>query len=358
MDSSIPRCILLVVLIIVGGFFSGAETAYSYCNKIRMKTLADDGNRAAAKVVAITENFDKTLVTVLIMINVLHVAASTVATVLAVGLMPKNTELATLLSTVVMTILVFFVSETIPKSFAKENCDRFALVSAVPLWALIVVLTPISFIFTKLGDACKKLFRSEKEEPSITEDEFSDIVEKVEDEGVLEPEESRIIQSAVEFSDVTVQDILTPAEQVVAVEKDMDEEEIVALLKDEKFSRVPVYDRDFSHILGILQTREYIVAVLNKPAGSDEPIPLKDYLKPAYFVKPEMTMDALFESLGRRHTHFALVANSRGAMQGVVTMEDLLEELIGGEIYDEVEEVAEEVAEEESASGKEAGSHA
>lgn len=334
MDSSIPRCILLIVLIVVGGFFSGAETAFSYCNKIRMKTLADNGKRSAARVVKITEDFDRMLVTVLIMINVLHVAASTAATLLAVSLLPNNTELATLLATIVLTILVFFVSENIPKSFAKENCDNYALFSSSVIYFLMLVLTPFSFLFTKLGDLLKKLFRSGEHEPRITEDEFSDIVEQIQDEGVLEPEESRIIRSAVGFSDVKVKDILTPVEEVACIEKGLEPDEIVALVREKKFSRMPVYDHDLSHIVGILQTKEYLTAYLNQQEG-DEPLELKNFLQPAYFVKPDMNLDALFESMGRRKSHFAVVAKNE-TMQGVVTMEDLLENLVG-EIYDEDE---------------------
>ena len=334
MDSSIPpRCILLVVLILVGGFFSGAETAYSYCNRIRMKTMADEGKRSAARVVKITENFDQMLVTVLIMINVLHVLTSAVATLLAVDLI-ANAKLATFLSTVVMTIVVFFISENIPKSLAKENCDRYALIASPVIALLMFLLKPVSFFFTKLGDLFKKALKVGEKAPTITEDEFADIVDKVEDEGLLEPEESRIIQSAVSFADVQVKDIFTPVDQVIAVEKGMDTDEIVSLLRDNPFSRVPVYDRDFSHVTGILQTKEYLTAYLNR-AEEDEKIDLRDYVQPVYYVKPDMNLDDLFESMGRRRSHFAVVAKNE-QMLGVVTMEDLLENLVG-EIYDEDE---------------------
>lgn len=345
MDSSIPRCILLIVLIVVGGFFSGAETAFSYCNRIRMKTLAEDGDKAAGCVVKILDKFDEMLVTVLIMINVMHVLSSSVATILAVSLMPKNTQLATLLSTILLTLVVFFVSETLPKSIARANCDAYARYSSFFIWALVVVLTPASFLFTKLGDLCKRLFLGKKkEEPSMTEDELSDIVEKVEDEGILEPEESRIIQSAIEFGDIQVKDIFTPADKVLALEKNLKPEEFLETLKKERFSRVPVYDHDLSHIIGILQTKEYLAKVMN--AADEEEVEWKDYLKPAFFVKPDMKLEALFESMGRRRSHFAIVSSSRGAMLGVVTMEDILEELVG-DIWDEDDSVP-------AVSGKEA----
>lgn len=334
MDSSIPpRCIALIVLILVGGFFSGAETAFSYCNRIRIKTLAEEGNRAAKRVVRITEDFDRMLVTVLVMINILHVLASSMATVLAVSLLPQNAELAALISTVVMTVVVFFVSENIPKSFARENCDRYALFSSPVILALMVLLTPVSFFFTKLGDLFKKILRVEKKDPAITEDEFSDIVEQVEDEGLLEPQESQIIQSAVSFADVQVKDIFTPVEEVACVERGWDTDEIVDYLQDNPFSRVPVYDHDYSHVVGILQTKEYLTAYLNREDEAE--LELRDFMQPVYFVKPDLNLDALFESMGRRRSHFAVVAKN-DAMLGVVTMEDLLENLVG-EIYDEDE---------------------
>ena len=351
MDSSIPpRCIALIVLILAGGFFSGAETAYSYCNRIRMKTLAEEGGRAAKRVVKITDQFDRMLVTVLVAINVFHVLTSTVATLLAVSLLPQNAELATLLSTIVMTVLVFFISENIPKSLARANCDRYALVASPVILLLMYVLIPVSYFFTKAGDLFKKILRRGEEVPSITEDEFSDIVEQAEDEGLLEPQETRIIQSAVQFSDVQVKDIFTPVEDVACVERGWDTREIVVYLEDNAFSRMPVYDHDYSHVVGILQTKEYLTAYLNREG--DEEIELREYMQPVYFVKPDMNLDALFESMGRRHSHFAVVAKNE-AMLGVVTMEDLLENLVG-EIYDEDEpEDPEEPEEPDDASEKE-----
>lgn len=342
---SIPRCILLIVLIVVGGFFSGAETAYSYCNKIRMKTLADEGDPKARRVVRITDEMDKAITTNLILINVLHVLTSTVATMLALTWMWWNPSLATLLATVLLTLVVFFFSETLPKAFCRDNADAYALAFSPFFYALMVILTPLSFLFIKLGDFIKDIIPGDADQHAITEDEFSEMVEKVEDEGVLEPEESAIIQSAVEFSDRTVADIFTPAEKVVAIDKNWDRDEIIEVLNREQFSRVPVYDRDFGHILGILQVKEFLTAVINET--EDGETDWRDYLRPAFTVKPEMTLTALFESLGRRHTHMALVVNQRQAMQGLVTMEDLLEELVG-EIYDE-DDVPEEDAADASA---------
>ncbi len=332
---SIPRCILLIVLIIVGGFFSGAETAFSYCNKIRMKTMADEGDKRARRVVRIIDELDKAITTNLILINILHVLTSTVATVLALSWMASNPGLATLLETVIVTILVFFFSETLPKTFCRDNADAYALAFSPLFYPLMVALTPLSFLFIKTGDGIKKLFARGEEQHAYTEDEFSEMVEKVEDEGVLEPEESAIIQSAVEFSDRTVADIFTPEDRVVAIDKNQDRDEIIAVLRREQFSRVPVYDRDPGHILGILQVKDFLTAVINET--EEEKADWRDYLRPAYTVKPEMTLTALFESMGRRHTHMALVVNQRQAMQGLVTMEDLLEELVG-EIYDEDDE--------------------
>ncbi|MBP5289488.1 MAG: HlyC/CorC family transporter [Clostridia bacterium] len=337
---SIPRCILLIALIIAGGFFSGAETAYSYCNKIRMKTMAEEGHKGAARVVRITDEMDKAITTNLILINVLHVLTSAIATMLALSWMADNPSLATFLETVILTLLVFFFSETLPKAFCRDNADAYAIGFSPFFYALMVLLTPLSFLFIKMGEGLKKIFVKEEEQHAITEDEFSEMVEKVEDEGVLEPEESAIIQSAVEFSDRTVGDIFTPADKVVAIDKNWDRDEILEVLRREQYSRVPVYDRDPGHILGILQVKEYLTALINET--DEEKADWRDYLRPAYTVKPEMTLNALFESMGRRHTHMALVVNQRQAMQGLVTMEDLLEELVG-EIYDE-DEVPEETA--------------
>ena len=338
MDGNIPRCIVILILILAGGFFAAAETAFSYCNRIRMKTLAEEeGNRRAARVVKITDRFDSALVTVLVGNNVIHVAASVLATALALRLVPGRPGEASLLSTVILTLLVFFFSETIPKSIARAQSDALALAFSVPIQLLMWILTPVSVLFSGLSAGIKKLFRVEEEAPTVTEDEFATIVETTVDEGVLEPSDNRIIQSAIEFSDTTVGECMCPRAEMTVLDIHTSTDALREALLSCKYSRLPVYSGTENNIVGILQTKIAAHRLLLR-----EDFSIAESITAPYRVRPDMKLDLLFEEMGRRRTHIAIVENDRGDAIGLVTMEDILEEIVG-EIYDEDEEVDPEV---------------
>lgn len=334
MDSSIPRCIAVIALILGGGFFSAAETAFSSCNYIRMKTLAEEEqNRRAARVVRIKDRFDGALVSLLIGTNVIHVAASVIATALAIDWMNGREAEASLVSTIVMTLLVFFISETIPKSIAKANSDSFAMAIALPLQLLMWILTPITLIFSGISAGVKKLFRVGGQTPTATEDEFAAIVENTVDEGVLEPSENRIIQSAIEFSDTTVGEIMCRKYDMVLLDVATGRDDLCRILQDCKFSRLPVYRKTKDNVVGILQTKEALHKLV-----LGEHFSIAKNMKAPYRVRTEMKLDALFEEMVRLRTHMAVVEDTFGNAVGLITMEDILEEIVG-EIYDEDEEV-------------------
>ena len=322
----IPRSILVLALILLGGCFAGSETALSYCNKVRMRKRAEEGERRAKRVVHILDRFDKALSTILIGTNVCYVFASSFAALLFIRHLG---DLGAVVSTVVLTLLIFFFAETIPKNFARANSDAYALVCSAPLSLLMLLLTPLTALLTGLGWVVKRLLPDQADLPSITEDEFSTMIDNIGEEGLMEPAETALIKSAIDFSDTSVGEVMTPLKNMVAVSISEDPEKLKELILREKYSRLPVYAGTPDRIVGVLQTRDCLWRILNR-----QPIDISALMNLTYNVSPDTTLNTLFEGLGRRHTHMAMVVDSDGIALGFVTMEDILEELVG-EIYDE-----------------------
>ncbi len=325
---SIPRSILVITFVLFSAFFSMAETAFSHCNRIRMKVLSDDGDKRGKRVVWILGQFDRTLVTILIGNNIVNVAGSAIATVLFVGWFGDS---GPLLSTIVMTLLIFLFSETIPKNIARVNSDAVSLAFSMPITFLIYLFTPLEYIFIGIATGVKKMIGA-KQTPTMTEDEFSTFIESVEEEGILEPDESKIIRSAIEFGDKTVSEIMRPNSEIVAIEKNAKKDEIKEALLNGRFSRVPVYDKDIDHIIGILQTRAFLQSLIR-----NKPFPIVKNLLPASYVNPDMRINDVFEMMSRQRSHLAVVRKT-GKTLGIITMEDILEEIVG-DIYDEFDDV-------------------
>ncbi len=322
----IPRSILILLLILLGGGFAGSETALSYCNRLRIRKHAEEGDRRAKRVAYILDRFDKALSTILIGTNVCYVFASSFAAALFIK---RLGAAGAVVSTAVLTLLIFFFAETIPKNTARANADAYAVVCAVPVSVLMVVLTPLTTLFSGIGWVVKRILPRIDEQPTITEDEFTSIIDNIQDEGLLEPEETRLIKSAVEFSDKTAGEVMTPLNRMVAVSITETPERLRELILREKYSRLPVYAGSPDRIVGILQTKDYLQLLLKKA-----PPEIGAVMKLTYDVPPEIRLNELFEGLGRRRTHMAIVINESGNALGFVTMEDILEELVG-EIYDE-----------------------
>lgn len=324
-DDAIPRCIMIAVLVLLGGFFAGSETAFSNCNRVRVKSRAEDGVGRAKRVEKILDQFDKALVTLLIGNNVIHVMATSGATVLAIEWFGSY---GSLISTVAMTLIIFIFSETIPKSVAKANSDRFAEAVSGVLYALMVVLTPMAMVFTALSNWLKRLLASKNGEPSMTEDDFKSMIETIEDEGALESEESELIQSALVFSDITVYDVLTPRVHIAGIDRRDSEEAVRETIRQAAFSRLPVYEPDMDHIVGILNTKTYMLRLHQTGA-----CPLDQVMTEPYFIQSEMDIHSLFHEMCRRKLHMAVVQDQWGGTMGLVTMEDILESLVG-DIWD------------------------
>lgn len=327
MDDAVPRSLLLVFLIVAGGFFSGTETALSFCNRIRMQVLADDGNKRAKRVVAMLDEFDRTVVTLLIAINVIHIVAASVATILAVELMGDT---GSLVATIITTLAVFFFSETLPKNIARANSDAYMLWVSLPIRIFMIVLKPAAMVLTGLGNFAKKcLNRRGESEPSVTEDEFASMVSGAEEEGVIDHEESDIIQSAIDFDDIVAGEVMTRRENIVAIPVNIEREALKRLLLDNKYSRYPVYDGNADHIIGVVRSVRCLWKLLN--GGRFD---LREYVTRPYFVRPDMRISQVFEGMSGRRMHMAIVQDEGGHTLGMLTMEDILEEIVG-EIYDE-----------------------
>ncbi len=328
-----PQIIILIILVAFSAFFSASETAFTSLNKIRLKMMADEGNRRATLAYSMTDNFDKMLSTVLIGNNIVNIASASVATMLFIDALNDET-LGSTLSTVVMTVVILIFGEVSPKSIAKEKPEKFACFAAPFLKFLMLIFTPFVAFFVVWKKMLKKLFKLESQD-AITGDELINIVDEAEEGGGLDEEESDLIRSAISFSECPVGDILTPRVDMVAVDKADSVEEIAKAFDESGFSRLPVYDETVDSIIGVIHIRDF-----NKHVVANGQ-PVESIIKDTVFVAKQMPISELLKLLQKEKTHMAVVSDEYGGTIGIATMEDILEELVG-EIWDEYDEVVEE----------------
>ncbi len=329
LDSSWVLYALLIVLVALSAFFSATETAFSTVNKIRLKHSAENGDKRAKTAIDITERFDQALSTILVGNNIVNLSASSIATVLAVNLFG---DYGAAISTVVITIVVLTFGEILPKSLANENSERIALAVARTLRFLMRIFYPIVFLFLQLKSLVIKLSHSRENAPSVTEDELKYLVESIEEEGVLEEQESELVQHALEFDEKTAQEILTPRVDILSIDIDDDLETNKKIILEERYSRIPVYEDSIDNIIGILHTRDFLEAII-----ANQPLDIRAMLQPAFFIYKTKKLSSLLNDFKRNKMHMAIVADDYGGILGMVTMEDLLEQLVG-DIWDEDEE--------------------
>ncbi|MGD9560350.1 MAG: HlyC/CorC family transporter [Oscillospiraceae bacterium] len=333
MDSeSLSIIIALVVLLALSAFFSASETAYSSMNRIRMKNLAADGDARAGRALTLSEKYDKLLSTVLIGNNIVNIASSALATVLFVKWFGT---LGVTLSTVTMTVLVLIFGEITPKTLAKEAAERFAMFAAPLLRGLMVLLTPVNALFSGWKKLVLKMFRLQ-ESQSATEEELLTYVEEVRQEGGINAQEESMIRSVIEFDDLQAIDISTPRVDVLAVSEDEESEKIAAAFHESGFSRLPVYRGSIDNIVGIIIEKDFHYFVERLGQG------IADILRPALFITKSVKISALLSLLQQNKTHMAVIVDEYGGTLGIVTVEDILEELVG-EIWDEHDEIRQEV---------------
>ncbi|MBQ2972413.1 MAG: HlyC/CorC family transporter [Ruminococcus sp.] len=329
MGSNFFYGIIIFLCIILSAFFSCVETAFSCANKIRLKSQSDNGVKRAVTALWVTDNFDKVLTAILIGNNVVNLGCSSIATVLCLNLFGSY---GAAIATGATTLLVLTFGEVIPKCFGKEASDSIVLYTAGILKGLTIVLIPFVYFFLGIKSAVMKLANIKKDQPSVTEDELKYIIESIEEEGILEEQESEMVQSALEFDEKTALEILTPRVDVVFIDADDDKESIKNIIMEERYSRIPVYQENIDNIIGILQTRDYLEAL-----SEDKEIDIKEMLSEAHFIYKSRKLSDILSDFKAKKLHMAIVTDEYGGMLGIVTMEDLLEEIVG-EIWDEDED--------------------
>lgn len=326
---SIPSIILLAALLLMSAFFSATETAFSSINRIRLKNAAADGNRKAKLVLELSDNYDKILSTILIGNNVVNIASASLATVIFVK---HFGDAGVTLSTLVMTVLVLIFGEISPKSLAKESPDGFAMFSAPFLHVLTILLTPLNYLFMLWKKLLSKIFKV-KHDNTITEEELMTIVEEATQEGGINQQESELIRSAIEFDDLEAADILTPRINIVAIDEEKSPEEIRRIFLESGHSRLPVYKKNVDHIVGVVNIKDFFAS---------EGQPLSEIIKPAVYIVQSIKISRLLKLLQNTKSHLAVVTDEYGGTMGIVTLEDIMEELVG-EIWDEHDEVIQEI---------------
>ncbi len=323
--------VALVILVGFSAFFSASETAFSSLNQIRLKSRAEDGDSSAARVLAMAEQYDKLLSTILIGNNIVNIAAASIGTILFTQML--GAERGATMSTIVLTIIVLIFGEVTPKSLAKEMPEKVATAVSPFLVLLMALMTPLTWLFTQW----KKLlghFVHSGEADTITEGELMTMVSEAENDGELTDRESELIRSAIEFDDVEVEEILTPRVDVVAVEDDIPLEELAQTFAESGYSRLPVYHGTIDNIIGVVHEKDFYIARLKKATKID------DLVVPTLYTTGSTQISQLLRTLREQHHHLAVVVDEYGGTEGIITLEDILEELVG-EIWDEHDEVTE-----------------
>ncbi len=323
--------VTLVILVAFSAFFSASETAFSSLNQIRLKSRADDGDRTAARVLAMSEQYDKLLSTILIGNNIVNIAAASIGTIIFTKML--GAERGATVSTMVLTIVVLIFGEVTPKSLAKEMPETIATAVAPVLSLLMLVLTPLTWLFTQWKRLLNHFVHS-SESDTITEGELMTMVSEAENDGELTDRESELIRSAIEFDDVEVEEILTPRVDVVAVADDISLEELAQTFAESGYSRLPVYHGTIDNIIGVVHEKDFYIARLKKATK------IEDLVAPTLYTTGSTQISQLLRTLREQHHHMAVVVDEYGGTEGIITLEDILEELVG-EIWDEHDEVTE-----------------
>ena len=330
MDDTVSRCIKWIVVgvcVLLHFFFSASETALSCCNRFKIQLQADDGKKSAKLVIKTLDKFDRALTTVLIGSNICSIVGSVIITSLFTEMFSTvfNSFTSALLASISLSLVIYILGDALPKTIAKLVPDTLSTMNIVPIYALLWFLTyiiPITLLFEGLVKLIQKIFKV-KEEADFTEEDFEDVVDKVTDEGVIEEEQGEIIQSALEFVDTNVKEVLTSKEKIFALNiKELNHDKLKGILMTTRYSRIPIYDSVFDNVIGVLNVKTYFKEITHNPNVS-----IRKILQKPYFVSNNIMIDDLFEGFKKHHTHIALVRDNKRIV-GMVTMEDVLEELV------------------------------
>lgn len=316
--------VIIIILILCSAFFSASETSITCCNKIRIKVKAEKGNKTAKAVLKVCDMYDRYLITLLIGNNIVNLFAASLATTLALSIF--NSEvLATTLATAIMTVLIFLFGEILPKNFAKSHSEGFAGFCCYILMGIYYLTYPLMMIFNFILWGFKKVFKLNDAENKITEDEFQGIVDAIEEEGRIDEEESDIIQAAVDFGDITVKDVLTPLNEVTSIDiKKIAKKELISYLQNVNFSRIPVYSNEMDNIVGILYVRKALKNIIKNKNFS-----IRSAIGEVLYLNQNLKIDEALEVFKEQKKHLAIVKDDNNHVVGLVTMEDVMNQLIG-----------------------------
>lgn len=324
--------ILIAVLIFMSAFFSGSEIAYASVNKLRLKKSAEDGGAVERTALYISDNYDSALSTILLLNNLVNIAVSSVSTVLALQLAGGSNDMVAV-ATAVITVLIIIFGEITPKIAGRAACESITRLVAYPIRFMMFITYPVIWIMNKLLSFLGKLWGSDEAGSGMTEDELVTIIEMVEDEGVIDEDRSELLQSAIEFSDISVQEIITPRVDMIAVDIEDSFEEIAEVVSSSPYSRIPVYSSSIDNIVGILYVNHFYKEALN-----EEKFDIHNIMMEVLYLPKSLKLPNALNELKKRQQHIAVVTDEYGGTLGIVTMEDILEQLVG-EIWDETDEV-------------------
>ncbi len=330
MEGLIPKLTALAALILMSAYFSATETAFSSLNKIRLKNMASEGNKKAKLALDLANDYDKLLSTILVGNNIVNIAATSLATVIFIGIYGS---IGATVSTVVMTVLVLIFGEISPKSMAKEAPETFSMFSAPIIRFFTIILAPINFCFSLWKKLLSKLIKVD-EDRKMTQDELMVLVDEVTQDGSIDEDEGKLLRSAIEFTERCAEDILTPRIDLEAVPADATKEEVALLFQESRFSRLLVYEETIDDIIGVIHLKDFYT---EKGITGRK---LSEVMTEPVFVPKSIMISDLLKYLQKNKSHIAVVSDDYGGTLGIVTMEDILEELVG-EIWDEHDEVVE-----------------
>lgn len=321
-DDIIPRCILIIILVFAASLFAAAETAYSYCNRVRMRSLAENGDRRAVRVCAILDDFDGALVTLLIGINVLCVIISSVSTVLTIFLLRDIKIIsgyASLISTILVTIVVFIFDETIPKNIAHSNADSLALLFSFPLHLLMIILRPLILFFRNISELICRILKSGHEEPSITSDEFSRAIDSAENTGGISGETAAMIRDASAFRTLKAENLMTGRDKIVYIDlRENNKDNLRDFILTHHYSRYPLCDGGISNIIGVVLENDITDALI-----SDQDIDLRGISLPPLTASGNTGIGQLYDMMITSHCHMAIIKN-KDKTAGLITLNDIL----------------------------------
>ena len=331
--------LIILLCVVMSAYFSATETAFSTFNKIRVKNLAEKGNKRAARALELSENYDTLISTILIGNNIVNILGASLATLYFTDLLKDGSiaQFATTISTAVMTLVVLTFGEISPKTLAKQLPEKFVLFATPLISLLVIIFTPLSFIFKLLQNLLSRIVKAE-EDQGMTEEELISIIEEATEEGDLDEEESTLIKSAIEFNELEVGDIFTPRIDITAVRSDISKEELAKVFTESGYSRIPIYDDDLDNIHGIVYYKDFFSDA--HTAG----ISISEIIKPVMYVTKTQKINDVLKDLQEKQMHLAIVTDEYGSTAGLVTLEDILEEIVG-EIWDEHDEIIEEIKE-------------